>query len=77
MLIIPWFKLATGENLLPFTLSIWANHTYKQEDEQALKGIKDGEQNLKSLSESWNRNDEDGKEPGESKEEHHSTNTEQ
>ena len=62
----------TGEHLFPILSGFLAEDTKEQEDEETLKGIKDGEKSLKGLPKSWCREGEDSKEPGESKEEHHS-----
>ena len=45
----------------------------KTQDKEALERIEDSEKSLKGLPKSRCRESEDSKEPGESKEEHHST----
>jgi hypothetical protein len=64
---------ATGEHLLPIFSGFFTEDTKEQEDKETLKGIKDSEKSLKGLPKSWCREGEYSKEPGESKEEHHST----
>ena len=66
---------ATNKHIFPRISSFFVNHTEEQEDEETLKGVKHSKKNLESLSKSRNRESEDGKEPGDSKEEHDSTNT--
>ena len=66
---------STYTDHFPGISSFFVNHTEEQEDEETLKWVKHGKKNLESLSKSRNRESEDGKEPGDSKEEHDSTNT--
>ena len=58
------FVAATREYLFPVLSGFLAEDTKEQEDEETLKGVKDGKKSLKGLSKTWCREGEDSKEPG-------------
>ena len=66
---------ATGEHLFPTFSGFLAEDTRKEEDKESLKRVENREKSLEGLPKSRCREGEDSKEPGESKEEHHSTDT--
>ena len=64
---------ATRENLSPVFSGFLAEDTKEQKDEEPLERVEDSKESLKGLPKSWCREGENSKEPGEPKEEHHST----
>ena len=67
------FVSSTGKELSPRLKCFFVQDAEEQKDEESLERIEDSEQDLKGLPKSNDREGEDSKEPGESKEEHHST----
>ena len=68
---------STGKELSPRLERFPVEDAEEQKDEESLEGVEDYEEDLESLSESSDREGEDSKEPGDSKEEHHSTDADQ
>ena len=67
------FIPATREHLFPIFSGFLAEDTKEQKNKETLKRVEDREKSLKGLPKSGSREGENGEKPGESKEEHHST----